>query len=294
MRPEVRTVLHDPSSTFSYVVWDPETRKAAVIDPALDYDQSSGYTDTTTPQQLVDIVEREGLTVEWILETHAHADHISAAPFVRERVGHSPVGIGEGIRVVQERFRELFNLERGFLPDGSQFDHLFADSETFRIGGIEARAIHTPGHTSDHVTYVIGDAAFVGDTLFMPDAGTARCDFPGGDAATLYRSCWRLFESLPDETRMFMLHDYGPNGRDRMNETTVGEQRRHNKHVGEGISEAEYAEMRTERDKTLGMPTLIIPSVQLNIRAGAFPPPEDNGTVYLKVPVNAFPTRPDA
>ena len=289
MQPEVRTVLHDPSSTFSYVVWDPETRHGVVIDPALDFDQASGYTGTETPQRLVHIVEAEALTIDRILETHAHADHISAAPFVRDRVGGPPVGIGEGIRVVQERFKRLFNLERGFLPDGSQFDHLFADGETFRVGGIEARAIHTPGHTSDHVTYVIGDAVFVGDTLFMPDAGTARCDFPGGDAATLYRSAHRLFAELPDDARMFMLHDYGPGGRERMNETTVGEQRRNNKHVGAGISEDEYARMRTELDRTLGMPELIIPSVQLNIRAGAFPPPEDNGTVYLKVPVDAFP-----
>jgi len=289
MRPEVRTVLHDPSSTFSYVVWDPDTRHAAVIDPALDFDPASGYTGTDTPQKLIDIVEAEALTVDWILETHAHADHISAAPFVRERVGNPPVAIGEGIRTVQERFRSLYNLERGFLPDGSQFDHLFADGETFTVGNIEARAIHTPGHTSDHVTYVIGDAAFVGDSLFMPDAGTARCDFPGGDAATLYRSVHRLFDELPDETRMFILHDYGPNGRERKNETTVGEQRQRNKHVGEGISEAEYAEMRTERDRTLDMPTLIIESVQVNIRAGHFPPAESNGTVYLKMPIDAFP-----
>jgi len=289
MRPEVRTVLHDESSTFSYVVWDPETRHAAVIDPALDFDAASGYASTDTAQQLVDLVEAEGLSVDWILETHAHADHISAAPFVRGRVGNPPVAIGEGIRTVQERFRRLFNLERGFLPDGSQFDHLFGDGERFAVGDLEARAIHTPGHTSDHVTYVIGDAAFVGDTLFMPDAGTARCDFPGGDAATLYRSVHRLFDELPDDTRMFILHDYGPNGRDRMNETTVGEQRRNNRHVGAGIAEAEYATMRTERDRTLGMPTLIIPSVQVNIRAGQFPPAEDNGTVYLKVPIDAFP-----
>ena len=240
MNLEVRHVLHDPSSTFSYVVWDPETRRAAVIDPALDFEQNSGRTSTETAQRLVDIVRAEGLTVDWILETHAHADHVSAAPFVRRQVG-GQVGIGEAIRQVQAHFRDVFNLERGFLPDGSQFDHLFADGETFEVGGIGARAIATPGHTNDHLTYWIGDAAFVGDTLFMPDAGSARCDFPGGDARKLYQSAQRLFRELPDDTRMFMLHDYGAgNTRERRNETTVGEQRRHNIHVHEGVDEDEY------------------------------------------------------
>lgn len=289
MQPEVRHVLHEPTSTFSYVVWDPDSLRAAVIDPALDYDAPSGYTGTETAQRLVDIVEREGLAVDWVLETHAHADHLSAAPFVRGKLGNPPLGIGEGIRIVQERFKELFNLEPEFATDGSQYDRLFADGESFRIGGIEARILHTPGHTSDHVTYVIGDAAFVGDTLFMPDAGTARCDFPGGDPAILYRSAHRLFSELPDETRMFMLHDYAPGDRERMNQTTVGEQRRRNIQVGEGISEEEYAKMRRERDRSLGLPTLIIPSVQVNIRGGEMPPAEANGVRYLKVPVNAFP-----
>ncbi len=288
MQPEVRHVLHDESSTFSYVVWDPASLHGVIIDPALDFDGRSGRTGTDTPTRLLDIVDREGLTIDWILETHAHADHISAAPFLRERLDRPPVGIGEGIRVVQERFKRLFNLERGFLPDGSQFDHLFADGEAFRLGGIGANVISTPGHTSDHLTYVIGDAVFVGDTLFMPDAGTARCDFPGGDAGLLYRSTRRLFEALPDEARMFMLHDYGPNGRERRNETTVGAQQRDNIHVNETVSEAEYVNMREARDATLPMPTLILPSVQVNIRAGEFPPPEDNGTIYLKVPIDAF------
>ncbi len=288
MKPEVRHVLHEPSSTFSYVVWDPETRHAAVIDPALDFDQNSGHTGTRTAQQLVDIVRAEGLTVDWVLETHAHADHVTAAPFVRDQVG-GRVAIGEGIRQVQEHFRDVFGLERGFLPDGSQWDHLFADGETFEIGNIGARALATPGHTNDHMTYVIGDAAFVGDTLFMPDAGTARCDFPGGDARKLYRSVHKLFRELPDETRMFMLHDYGAGGkRELRNETTVGAQRRGNIHVHEGVDEDEYVRMRTERDATLDLPTLIIPSVQLNIRAGEMPPPDEHGHRYIKVPIDAF------
>lgn len=288
MHPEVRHVLHEPSSTFSYVVWDPDTRHAAVIDPALDFDQNSGHTGTGTPQKLLDIVHDEDLMVEWILETHAHADHVTAAPFVRDRVG-GRVGIGEGIRQVQEYFREVFNMERGFLPDGSQFDHLFEDGETFRVGNIEARTIATPGHTNDHMTYVVGDAAFVGDTLFMPDAGSARCDFPGGDARALYRSARRLFEELPDETRMFILHDYGAGGkRELRNETTVGEQRRHNIHLHESVGEDEYVRMRTERDATLDLPTLIIPSVQLNIRAGEMPPPDESGHRYIKIPIDAF------
>jgi len=288
MKPEVRHVLHRPSSTFSYVVWDPGTKHAAVIDPALDFDQNSGHTGTGTAQNLVDIVREEDLTVDWILETHAHADHVTAAPFVRDQVG-GRIGIGEGIRQVQSHFRDVFNLERGFLPDGSQFDHLFTDGEVFAIGNIEARTLATPGHTNDHMTYVIGDAAFVGDTLFMPDAGTARCDFPGGDARALFQSAQKLFRELPDETRMFMLHDYGADGtRELQNETTVGEQRRNNKHVQEGVDEDEYVRMRTERDAKLKLPTLIIPSVQLNIRAGEMPPPDESGHRYIKVPIDAL------
>lgn len=288
MRPEVRWVLHDDSSTFSYVVWDPGSRRGAIIDPALDFDPKSGHTGTHTAEQLLAIVAAEGLVIDWILETHAHADHISAAPSVRDRLGRPPVAIGEGIRIVQQRFKRLLNLERGFLADGSQFDHLFADGEAFTLGEIPARVIATPGHTSDHLSYIIGDAVFVGDTLFMPDAGTARCDFPGGHARTLFQSTRKLFEGLDDATRMFMLHDYGADGRGRHNETTVGEQRRNNIHVREGVSEDEYVAMREARDATLALPTLIIPSVQVNIRAGRFPPPEDNGVSYLKVPVDAF------
>ncbi len=289
MQPEVRHVLHEPTSTFSYLVWDPETRRGVVIDPVLDYDPASGYTGTETAQELVALVDREGVTVDWVLETHAHADHLSAAPFVRARLGHPPLGVGEGIRTVQERFKALFQLEAAFATDGRQFDHLFTDGEAFAVGRIPGRVLHTPGHTSDHVTYVIGDAAFVGDTLFMPDAGTARCDFPGGDPAILYRTVQRLFQELPESTRVFVLHDYAPGGRERMGETTIGEQRRSNIQVGDGISEAEYADRRRARDRSLTLPTLIIPSVQVNIRAGEFPPAEANGVRYLKVPVDAFP-----
>jgi len=288
MRPEIRAVLHAPSSTFSYVVWDPGTRHGAVIDPALDYDQNSGRTGTGTPRKLVEIVHGEGLTIDWIVETHAHADHVTAAPFVRDQVG-GRIGIGEGIREVQRHFRDLFGLERGFLPDGSQFDHLFRDGEVFHVGNLEARAIATPGHTNDHMTYWIGDACFVGDTLFMPDAGSARCDFPGGDAGALYRSVRRLFSELPDATRMFMLHDYGAGGtRELCNETTVGEQRCGNIHLHESVEEADYVRMRNERDATLTLPTLIIPSVQLNIRAGRMPPPDEHGYRYIKVPIDQF------
>lgn len=287
MHPEVRTVFHEPSSTFSYVAWDPGTRRAAIVDAALDFDPSSGRSDTHTAQRLVDIVEREGLTVEWILETHAHADHMMAIPFLQARFD-APAAIGEGIRVVQERFRHLFNLGHGFAADGSQFDRLFADGDGFRVGDIPARVIATPGHTSDHVSYVIGDAVFVGDTLFLPDAGTARCDFPGGDATMLYRSIGRLFTELADDTRMFILHDYGTDERGPAYETTVGEQRHANIHVGEGSTETGYARLRDERDATLPMPVLILPAVQVNVRAGRFPAPEGNGLRYLKIPLDEF------
>jgi len=289
MKPQVRSVLHAPSATFSHVVWDPESRHGAVIDPALDFDPKSGCTGTDTPTRLLAIVAREGLTIDWILETHAHADHITAAPWLQAHLGAPPVAIGEGIRGVQDRFRRLFNLDHGFVPDGRPFDRLFADGATFPIGGaLEGRVIATPGHTSDHVTYVIGDAAFVGDTLFMPDAGTARCDFPGGDARRLFRSVQRLFDELGDTMRVFTLHDYGPGGREPANETTVDAQRSDNIHVRLGTNEREFVHMREERDATLELPTLIIPSIQVNIRAGHFPPAASNGITYLQIPVDAF------
>ncbi len=287
MHTEVRSVLHEPSNTFSYVVWDPATRRAAIIDAALDFDPYSGRSGTETAQQLVDIVHAEGLEVQWLLETHAHADHMMAIPFLRSHFD-APTAIGEHITVVQQRLQWLFNLDPNFPTDGSQFDRLFADGDTFQVGELPARVFHTPGHTSDHITYVIGDAVFVGDTLFMPDAGTARCDFPAGDARQLYRSIHRLFDELPDEYRMFMLHDYGTDQRGLAYETTVGAQRRENIHVGGGVGEEEFAEKRNARDATLPMPVLILPAVQVNIRAGRFPEPEGNGVRYLKIPLDEF------
>ncbi len=284
MRPIVKAFLDNDTETWSYVVYDEPGGHAAVVDPVLDYDNKSGRTSTDTAQQLVDFVREQDLTVDLVLETHAHADHLSAAPFVRDQVGGN-IAIGEHIRQVQKIFRDVFNLEKQFLPDGSDFDVLFADGDTFRIGKLEGRVIHTPGHTPADMSWLIGDALFVGDTLFLPDVGTARCDFPGGDARTLFRSIRKLLE-LPGDTRMFMCHDYPPEGREHAYETTVGEQKRSNKHVRDGISEDEFVQMREERDATLDMPRLILPSIQVNIRAGKMPPAEDNGVVYLKIPVN--------
>lgn len=282
--PLVQAFCHPDTSTYSYVAWDGDTRKAAVIDSVMHYEAISGRTSTRYAEQIVRFLREQELEVEWILETHAHADHVAAGAYLKSRVGGT-TGIGAGIRHVQEHFRTVFNLERGFQTDGSQFDHLFEDGERFTVGGIPARAIPTPGHTPDHLTYLIGDAAFVGDTLFMPDGGTARCDFPGGDAATLYESIQRVF-SLPDATRLFVLHDYAPGGREHRNETTVGDEKRDNIHVGGGRSKEEFIRMRQARDRTLGLPALIIPSVQLNVRGGDFPPPEVNGIRYVKVPLN--------
>lgn len=284
MRPRVETFLHDDTETFSYVVYDAVGGHAAVIDPVLDFDSKSGRTSTTSVERLVAFVHANELTVDWVLETHAHADHLSAAPYVRDQLG-GKIAIGEHIRDVQKIFRDVFNLERTFLPDGGDFDHLFADGDTFRIGKLDARVMHTPGHTPADVSYLIGDAVFVGDTLFMPDLGTARCDFPGGDARTLYQSTQRLL-ALPDATRMFLCHDYPPEGRSYQAATTVAEQRRGNIHVGEGKTEAEFVKLRETRDATLDMPRLILPSIQVNIRAGKMPPAEDNGTAYLKIPIN--------
>ncbi len=284
--PRVNTFFHEPTNTFSYAVWDPDSLVGAIIDPVLDYDAAAGRTGVASAREIVAFVRSRDLAIEWILETHAHADHLSAAPFLKSELG-GRIAIGEGIRQVQASFREIYNLGGNFPVDGSQFDHLFRDDESLRIGGIEARAIPTPGHTSDSLTYLIGDAAFVGDSLFMPDAGTARCDFPGGDSNVLWQSTRRLFE-LPDETRLFMCHDYGPGGREIRNETTVGEQKRHNIHVGAGRTKDEFVKQRRERDATLGMPRLILPSVQVNIRAGEMPDPENNGISYLKIPLDQF------
>ena len=283
--PDVKAFFDEPTNTISYVVSDPETKEAAIVDSVLDYDASAGRTDTASADAIIAFVKANGLSVAWILETHAHADHLSAAPYLQEQVG-GKLAIGDHITTVQEVFGKIFNAGTEFQRDGSQFDRLLKDGDTFKVGGIDARVLHTPGHTPACMTYVIGDAAFVGDTLFMPDFGTARCDFPGGDARTLYRSIQKIFE-LPDETRMFLCHDYKAPGRDAFKwETTVGEQKRANVHVRDGIGEDAFVEMRTKRDAQLAMPKLILPSVQVNMRAGHLPPPEDDGTSYLKVPVN--------
>lgn len=286
-RPDVQTFFDEPTNTFSYVVWDPTTQKAAVIDSVLDYDAASGRTNHASADAIVDFVKAKGLIVEWVIDTHVHADHLSASPYVQSRLG-GKLAIGEHIRTVQETFGKLFNANDGFRVDGSQFDHLFKDGERYYVGSIEAVAMHTPGHTPACMTHVIGDAAFVGDTLFMPDYGTARCDFPGGDARTLYRSIQRIFV-LPASTRIFLCHDYKTAGRDTYaHETTVGDERRANIHVHDGVDEDAFVQMRTARDATLSVPRLLLPSVQVNMRGGQLPPAEDNGVHYLKIPLDAF------
>lgn len=287
MKPEVKMFFDEPTNTFSYVVTDPATKKCALVDSVLEYAPNSGRTTKVGADAIIAYVKENGLEVEWILETHVHADHLSAAPYLQEQLG-GKLAIGDQITVVQETFGKLFNAGTEFERDGSQFDVLFKDGDEFSVGSIKARAIHTPGHTPACMTYVIGDAGFVGDTLFMPDYGTARCDFPGGNAATLFASVQKIFE-LPDETRLFMCHDYKAPGRDEYAwETTVGEERQRNIHVHEGVSEGEFVDMRTSRDATLDMPRLILPSVQVNMRAGHMPPEEDNGVRYLKIPVDAL------
>ena len=287
MTARIESFFDPATSTYSYVVSDAETRQCALIDSVLDYDAASGRTSLDSAQRLVDYVRDNNLIVQWLLETHVHADHLSAAHWLRDQLGGS-LAIGAQITVVQDVFGKLFNAGPDFAHDGRQFDHLFADGESFQVGNISARAIHTPGHTPACMAYVIGDAVFVGDTLFMPDYGTARCDFPGGDARTLYRSIHKLY-ALPDETRVFLCHDYlAPGREEHVNQTSIGEQRRSNVHVHEGIGEDEFVAMRTGRDATLEMPTLILPSVQVNMRAGELPPAEDNGVRYLKIPLNAL------
>lgn len=285
--PQVKTFFDEPTNTFSYVVKDPASNACAIIDSVLDFDYASGRTDVRSADDIIAYVKDNGLQVEWILETHVHADHLSAAPYLHKALG-GKTGIGAMITVVQDTFGKAFNAGTEFARDGSQFDRLFEEGDLFKIGSLEGRVLHTPGHTPACLTYVIGDAAFVGDTLFMPDYGTARCDFPGGDARTLYRSIQKVL-SLPGETRIFLCHDYkAPDREEYCHETTVAEQRQYNVHVHEGISEDEFVRMRTERDATLAMPALILPSVQVNMRAGEMPPAEDNGQVYLKVPINLF------
>jgi len=285
--PVITPFFDEATFTVTYVVHDPETRRAAIVDSVLDYDPNSGRTSFASAEAVLAHVREQGLEVEWHLETHAHADHLSAAPWLQQKLG-GKIAIGEHIVTVQETFGKLFNAGTEFQRDGSDFDRLWKDGDTFRIGGIEVTVMHVPGHTPACVAYVIGDAVFVGDTMFMPDYGTARADFPGGDARTLFRSLRRIL-SLPPETRLFMCHDYLPPERtEYVWETTVAEQRKLNIHAHDGVSEDEFVAMRESRDATLEMPRLILPSVQTNMRAGHLPPPEDNGMVYLKIPLNAL------
>ena len=286
LRPEVTAFFDEATNTISYVVKDPGSNACAVIDSVMDIDDAAGRITYDSADRIIAHIRDRGLTLEWLIETHVHADHLSAAPYIQQHLG-GKIGIGDQITVVQEVFGKVFNEGTEFRRDGSQFDRLFKDGDTYSIGGMRAFAMHTPGHTPACMTHVIGDAAFVGDTLFMPDGGSARADFPGGDARTLFRSIRRVLE-LPPETRLFMCHDYGPNGREIRWETTVAEERAHNIHVKDGVTEDEFVAMREARDKTLGMPRLILPSLQVNMRAGHLPPAEPNGRVFLKLPVNAL------
>jgi glyoxylase-like metal-dependent hydrolase (beta-lactamase superfamily II) len=286
MKPNIEAFFEPVTATLSYVVYDEPGGHAAVVDAVLDFDPKSGRTSTESADRLLDFIAARGLTLDWILETHAHADHLSAARHVKRRAG-GRIAIGERIRQVQGAFKKIFNLEPEFRLDGSQFDHLFAEDETFRIGKLEGRVLFVPGHTPADAAYQVGDAVFVGDTMFMPDVGTARCDFPGGSAHTLYRSARRLL-ALPEETRLLVCHDYPPAGRGPRWETTVREERAQNIHVRDGVTEDQFVAMRTARDATLDMPVLLLPSVQVNVRAGEMPPAEANGVSYLKIPVNAL------
>ncbi|BCZ84658.1 MBL fold metallo-hydrolase [Paraburkholderia terrae] len=285
MRPTIHPFFDPATWTVTYVVFAGDHAGCAIIDPVLDYDPKAGRTSTDSADKVIAFVRKHALHVEWILETHAHADHLSAAAYLKRGLG-GRIAIGQHIRRVQGVFKSLFNLEPSFRLDGSQFDHLFEDGETFAIGELTGRAMHVPGHTPADMAYQIGDAVFVGDTLFMPDVGTARCDFPGGDAHELYRSIRKLL-ALPADMRLFMCHDYPPEGRGPEWETTVRAQRERNIHVHDGVSEEQFVAMRQARDATLAMPTLILPAVQVNVRAGEFPPPEANGVRYLKIPLNA-------
>lgn len=287
LQPSV-TAFFDPDTfTISYVISDPTTGHGAIIDSVLDYDAAAGRTVTDSADKIITHVREQDLTIDWIIDTHVHADHLTAAPYLKKQVG-GKTAISRHIADVQKVFSEVFNEDQLFHTDGSQFDHLFEDDEVYAVGSFSARAIHTPGHTPACMSHLIGDALFVGDTIFMPDFGSARCDFPGGDASVLYDSIQRLF-ALPDETRMFLCHDYKAPGRDHYAwETTVGQQKRENIHLRNGISKAEFMTLRTARDATLTMPKLLVPSVQVNIRAGQMPPAENNGVSYLKVPINVF------
>ncbi len=282
--PSVRAFYHEPTATLSYVVHAPGQTEAVIIDPVLDYDAAAARTSTEAADALLDYVTANHLTVEWILETHCHADHLTAAVPLKDKLG-ARLATGAHISKVQKTFKEFFHVEESFATDGSQFDLLLNDGDVLTVGALEISCLHTPGHTPSCMTYVIGDAAFVGDTLFAPDYGTARCDFPNGDARQLYHSIRRIL-SLPDATRLFLCHDYRPNGRPVLWETSVADQRAHNIHIHDGIDEDSFVALRTERDKALAAPALILPSVQVNMRAGHLPPAEENGQVYLKIPLN--------
>ena len=284
--PHVHGIFDPATWTVTYVVHNGPGTPAAILDSVLDYDPKSGRTKHVSADKVIEFVKANDLKVEWILETHAHADHLTAAPYLKQHLG-GKTAIGDHIGGVQKVFKAIFNMEAGFKQDGSQFDHLFADGESIQLGAISGHTMYVPGHTPACVAYQFGDAVFVGDTMFMPDVGTARCDFPGGDAKTLYASTRKIL-GLPPATRLFMCHDYPPNGRAVNFETTVAEQRAKNIHVHDGISEAQFVEMRTKRDATLDMPVLILPAVQINIRAGDLPPKEDNGIAYVKIPLNAL------
>jgi glyoxylase-like metal-dependent hydrolase (beta-lactamase superfamily II) len=284
--PNVRPFVHQKTNTITYIVSDPDSSHCMVIDAVLDFDASAGRTSTESVDHIISQIGDAGLSVDWILETHIHADHISAAPYLRDKLGGKTC-IGSGVVEVQQTFGKLFNAESGFATDGSQFDRMLGDGEKLPLGNLEVTVLHTPGHTPACVSYHVGNAVFVGDTLFMPDSGSARCDFPGGCSRTLYRSLQRIL-SLPDDTRVFIGHDYGAGGKREIAwESTVADQRAHNIHLAGGVTEAEYVKLRDERDATLSMPQLILPSVQVNMRAGQFPPAEENGVSYLKLPLNA-------
>ena len=285
-KPEVVPFFDEPTNTFSYVVKDPTSKSCAVVDSVMEIDYADGRLSLDGADKIIDYIRSHDLKLEWIIETHVHADHLSAAPYIQEKLG-GRVGIGSQITVVQDTFGKIFNAGTEFARDGSQFDQLFEDGDEYTVGNMVCHAIHTPGHTPACMTHIMGDAAFVGDTLFMPDGGTARADFPGGDARILYKSIQRVL-SLPDETRLFMCHDYMPNGREVEYETTVAAEKEANIHVHVGTSEDQFVAMREARDATLGMPRLILPSLQVNMRAGHLPGAEDNGTVYLKLPLNVL------
>ncbi|WP_133488633.1 MBL fold metallo-hydrolase [Aliiroseovarius marinus] len=284
--PEVKAFFEPDSNTISYVVKDPTSDACAVIDSVMDIDYAAGRISYEHADEIIDYIQSEGLKLEWLIETHVHADHLSAAPYIQQKLG-GKIGIGSQITVVQDVFGKVFNEGTEFQRDGSQFDALFEDGDTYKIGNMDVFAMHTPGHTPACMVHVVGNAGFVGDTLFMPDGGSARADFPGGDAGVLYDSIQKVL-ALPDETRLFMCHDYGPNGRDIQWETTVADEKEHNIHVGAGKTREEFVKFRTERDAQLDMPRLIIPSLQVNMRAGEMPPADEDGKTFLKVPVNAL------